>query len=142
MPVPVALEEFARIVFALQLEEFLELRERRLYLAPERVAVVRRVIAATMAQADVDQRAERIGGADEAGARALDVEVEDHARIGLLRPGEEALAVLLDPPHGAVDDLGLGAKRVRAHLGHERLERLALAVDLGDHLGAATGRAP
>ena len=95
MPVPVALEEFARIVFALQLEEFLELRERRLYLAPERVAVVRRVIAATVAQADVDQRAERIGGADEAGARALDVQVEDHARIGLLRPGEEAFAAFL-----------------------------------------------
>ncbi len=94
-----------------------------------------------MLEPDVDQAAEHVARLDQAARGVLDVHVEDHARIRLARPGHEALAVLLDQAHRAVDDVHLVAPRVVAHLGHEALERLALAIDLGDRLGGLDLRA-
>ena len=65
------------------------------------------------------------------------MQVEDDAGVGLRRPGEEALLVLLDQPHRAVDDLHLLAARIAGDLGHERRQRVALAENLGDPFGAA-----
>src|SRR5688500_10886262 len=55
VPVPLALVELVRVVLALELEEVLHLREAGLDLALQRVAVIGRVVAAAVAQADVDQ---------------------------------------------------------------------------------------
>src|SRR5438105_23248 len=103
-----------------------ERREARLDLAAQSVAVVGGEIAAAVAKADVDQAAQGVRSADHAGARALDVQVEDDAGVGPSCPGEEAFAVLFDEAHRAVDDLEALAQRVAAHLGHECLERCAL----------------
>src|SRR5712664_1044573 len=128
MPVPVALEQLLRVVLALELEELEELREAGLDLLAQGVAVIGGVVAAAVLDADVDQAPEGVAGADRAARGVLDVQIEDHAGVGLLRPGEEALAVLLDEPHRAVDDLDALAARIVAHAGHEGLERVALAV--------------
>src|SRR5688572_1415870 len=126
VPVPLALEQLLRVVLALELEELLQLREARVDLAAQAVAVVGRVIAAAVLDADVDQPPEHVARLDQAARGVLDVHVEDHAGVGLARPGEEGLAVLLDQPDGAVDDVDLVALRVVAHLHHEALERVAL----------------
>src|SRR5687767_11331640 len=131
MPVPLALVELLRIVLALELEELLELGIAGVDLAAQRVAVVGRVVAAARAKADVDQAPQRVGAADRAAGRMLDMQVEDDAGVGLARPGEEALVVLLDEAHRAVDDVEVVAARMLAHLAHEALERVPLAVDLG-----------
>src|SRR6185295_19811056 len=133
--VPLALEELVWIVLALELEEFLHLRIAGVDLAAQGEAVVGGVVAAAVTQAEVDQPPQRVGAADHAARGVLDVQVEDDAGVGLARPGEEALAVLLDQAHGAVDDVPGVAPGVFAHLVHEGLERLALDVDLGDRLG-------
>src|SRR6185295_13613449 len=139
--VPLALEQLLRVVLELELEEFGHLREAGVDLAPQAVAVIGRVVAAAVLEADVDQAPEHVARLDQTAGGVLDVHVEDHARVGLARPGHEALAVLLDQAHGAVDDLHLVAPRVVAHIGHEALERVALAVDLGDRLGRLDLRA-
>src|SRR5918992_92140 len=141
MPVPLALEKFLRVVLQLELQEFLHLREAGVDLAAQPVAVVGREVAAAVLEPDVDQAPEHVARLDEAARRVLDVHVEDDARIGPARPRHEALAVLLDQAHGAVDDVDLVAARVVAHVRHEALERVALAVDLGDRLGGADLRA-
>src|ERR1051325_10956598 len=135
VPVPLALEELVRVVLALELEELRHLRVAGVDLAAQRVAVVGGVVAAAVAQPEVDQAPQRVGAADHPAGGVLDVQVEDDAGVGLARPGEEALAVLLDQAHRAVDDVPGVHARVLAHLGHEALELLALDVDLADRLG-------
>src|SRR5687767_14529883 len=141
VPEPLALEQLLRVVLELELEEFLQLRVAGVHLAAQAVAVVGRVVAAAVLEADVDQAPEHVARLDQAAGGVLDVHVEDHAGVGLARPRQEALAVLLDEAHGAVDDVDLVAPRIVAHLHHEALELLALAVDLGDRLGALHLRA-
>src|SRR3954464_10140653 len=135
MAVPLALEEVVGIVLALELEELRHLRVAGFDLAAQGKAIVGGVVAAAVTQTEVDQAPQRIGAADDAPGGVLDVQVEDHAGVGLARPGEEALAVLLDQAHRAVDEVHCVAPGVLAHFGHEGLERLALDVDLGDRLG-------
>src|SRR6185295_15939325 len=134
VPVPLALEELVGIVLALELEEFRHLRVAGVDLAAQGEAVVGGVVAAAVAQAQVDQAPRRVGAADHAAGGVLDVQVEDDAGVGLARPGEEALAVLLDQAHCAVDDVPGVLARVLAHLAHEALELLTLDVDLADRL--------
>src|SRR5262245_4393823 len=133
VPVPLALEELFRFVRALELKDLVHLRIAGVDLAAQRVAVVGGVVAAAVAQADVDQAPQRVAAADHAAGGVLDVQVEDDAGVGLARPGEEALGVLLDQPHGAVDDVDAFATSVVAHLAHELLQGVALAVDRGAH---------
>src|SRR5205823_4150494 len=132
VPVPVALEQLFRVVLALELEEVGKLRVAGVDLATQRVPVIRRIPAAAVLDAQVDQAAELVAGADQAARGVLDVQVEDDAGVGLTRPGEEALLVLLDEPHRAGDDLHLLAARIAGDLGHERRQRVALAENLGD----------
>src|SRR5262245_61012723 len=135
MAVPLALEELVGIVFALELEELRHLRIAGIDLAAQRVAVIGRVVAAAVAQAQVDQAPQRVGAADHAAGGVLDVQVEDDAGVGLARPGEEALAVRLDQAHRAVDDVPGVDSPILPHFGHEALELVALDVDLADRLG-------
>src|SRR5919106_2009843 len=100
VPIPLALEQLVRIVLALELEELLQLRVAGIDLPAQRVAVVGRVIAAAVLQADVDQAPEYVARLDEAACRVHDVHVEDDAGVGAARPRQEALAVLLDQTHG------------------------------------------
>src|SRR5918996_989624 len=122
VPVPLALEELLFVVLALELHHLRQARVAGLDLAADGVAVVGREIAAAVLDADVDQAPEDIARLDETAGRVLDVYVEDDARVRPARPGHEALAVLLDEPYGAVDDVDLVAARVFAHFGHEGLE--------------------
>jgi hypothetical protein len=76
------------------------------------VAVVGGEVAAAVPQGEIDHAAELVAGADQAGAVVLDVQVEDDAGVGLLRPGQEALLVRLDQADGAVDDVDARQARV------------------------------
>src|SRR5262245_23174560 len=60
--VPLALEQLLRVVLPLQLEHLRQARMARLDLAPDRVAVVGRVVAAAVLEADVDQPPEHVAG--------------------------------------------------------------------------------
>src|SRR5688572_12604856 len=91
--VPVALEELVLVVLALEPEEIAELREAGVDLVAQRVAVIRRVVAAAVLDGEVEQAAELVARADEAGAGVLGVHREAHAGVGLARPREEALGV-------------------------------------------------
>src|SRR5687767_5678248 len=103
VPEPLALEELLRVVLELELQEILQLGIAGVDLAAQRIAVVGREVAAAVLEADVDQAAEHVARLDQAAGVVLDVHVEDHAGVGLARPGQEALAVLLDQADGAVD---------------------------------------
>src|SRR5213594_3885604 len=103
--IPVALEPPLGVVMALQLQELDELRVAGLDLRPRRPVMVGQVIAAAVLNRPVDEAAE-------VARRLLDrlrivrrVQVEDDARIALLRPEEKALIVLLNEADGAVDDV-------------------------------------
>src|SRR5882724_5912972 len=139
--VPLALEQLAGVVPALELQELPELRIAGLDLPSLGVPVIGRVIAAAGLDAEIDEPSKRIGGAGHALLRVLDVQVEDHASVWLFRPGEEALPVLLDQADGAVNDVHLVLAGERACIGHEALEGIALAVDLGDRLCGRVRRA-
>src|SRR3990172_8167139 len=104
MAVPVALENLGGGVFALEIEKVRELRIAGLDLLAGGVLVVGREVAAAVPDADVDQAPERVRGMADSFRRVRDVQVEDDAGVGLLRPREEALAVLLDEADRAVDD--------------------------------------
>src|SRR5918995_490137 len=69
VPVPLALEQFLRVVLELELQEILQLRKAGVDLAAQRVAVVGRVVAAAVFEADVDQAAEYVARLDEAARR-------------------------------------------------------------------------
>src|SRR5881296_3269357 len=134
--IPVALEQLLGVVPALQLQEVDELRVAGLDLRPRRPVMVGQVITAAVLDRPVDEAAE-------IARRLLDrlgivrrVQVEDDARVALLRPGEEALVVLLDEADGAVNNVRAALAKVLADALHEIDERIPRDVDLGDHLGA------
>src|SRR6267142_616797 len=79
VPVPVALEQLFGVVLALELEEVGELRVARVDLATQGVPVIRRVPAAAVLDAQIDQAAELVASADQAARGVLDVQVEDDA---------------------------------------------------------------
>src|SRR5687768_18154548 len=58
VPEPLALEQLLRVVLELELEEFLQLRVAGVHLAAQAVAVIGRVVAAAVLEADVDQAPE------------------------------------------------------------------------------------
>src|SRR5215813_4892419 len=81
VPVPLALEQVVRVVLALELEELRHLRIAGVDLAAQRVAVIGGVVAAAVAQPEVDQAPQRVGAADHPAGGVLDVQVEDDAGV-------------------------------------------------------------
>ena len=75
MAVPVALEQLFLVVLALEQQELPEAGVADVDLLAQRVAVVGEVVAAAVLDADVDQPAEGVAGADRAARRVLDVRV-------------------------------------------------------------------
>src|SRR5438093_7248332 len=125
--VPVALEPLLGVVPALQLQEVDELRVAGLDLRPRRPVMVGQVITAAVLDRPVDEAAE-------IARRLLDrlgivrrVQVEDDARVALLRPGEEALVVLLAERDGSVDDVPTARAQVLADALHAIDQRLPTA---------------
>ena len=88
-------------------------------------------------EAAIDEPAELLLGLFDPRRIRHDVNVEDDAGKGLLRPREERLGVALDQTDGAVDQIGLLLEEVRADIGEEPYQSVARHVYLRDHLGAA-----
>src|SRR5213593_2111432 len=116
-----------------RLEGVDELRVAGLDLRPRRPVMVGQVITAAVLDRPVDEAAE-------IARRLLDrlgivcrVQVEDDARVALLRPGEEALVVLLDEADGSVDDVPTARAQVLANALHEIDQRIPADVDFADH---------
>src|SRR5215208_2780436 len=84
--IPLALEQFLRIVFKLELEKILQLRVARVDLPAQAVAVVGGVVAAAVLQAEVNQAAHHVARLDQPARGVLDMHIEDHAGVGLARP--------------------------------------------------------
>src|SRR6187549_3905842 len=99
--------------------------------------MVCQVIAAAPLLSHVDEVPEGLLRPLDAVARVHDMEVEDDARIWLLRPGEKTLVVLLDEANGAVHDWNAVCAKEGRDLSHERRQRGARHVDLGNHFRRA-----
>src|SRR6185295_11710857 len=108
-PVPITLKPLLRIVPLLRRQEFPQSRMAGLHLIAARPAVIGEEVAAAALDGEIGQRAERVGRAFLSFRGVLHAEVEDDTGPGLPRPGEGALAVALDQPHRAVDDVGAAA---------------------------------
>src|SRR6266498_2177169 len=113
--IPRALEGLTGVVFALQPQELGQLRIAGLHLGPARPAVIGEEIAAAIFDGAAYQPAEIASGLANATLGVGHVQVHDRAGPGLARPGEKALAVLLDEADRSVDHLGLMLAEVRAH---------------------------
>src|SRR6476620_12804125 len=107
MAVPVALESFVGVVLALEAQKLGELRIAAKDLLARAERVIREEPAAVSPSGDVDEAAERGGRVLPSLGRVRRVQVEDRARVGPLRPREEALVVTLDEPDRAVDAVDL-----------------------------------
>ena len=103
--------------------------------------MVGEVIAAAVLNAEIDERAKRVGGRRNAFRRVLDVQVENDARIRLARPRQKRLVVLLDQAHRPVDDVRLAIAEDRAPILHECGQPRPFNVDLRDHFGCLVRRA-
>src|SRR5688500_19795584 len=95
--VPVALKALCRIVFALEPEEFRQLRITGFNLIAPRVTMVRQIVPAAALDPHVDEIAKRLGRACLTLRGVHDVESGDEARVRLRRPREKTLIILLDP---------------------------------------------
>src|SRR2546430_9298237 len=85
--VPVALESLVGIEATLGAEELRELRVARLHLLACREPMIRQVVAPTVAPPQVDEMAELVRRALHLLRGVDDVQVENHARIGVPGPG-------------------------------------------------------
>src|SRR3984893_3576307 len=62
------------------------------------------------------------------------MQVQDRARVRLLRPRHKALIIALDKTHRAIDKLHPVFTKVFSHLIEKSLEHRSWNVNLGDHL--------
>ncbi len=81
--------------------------------------MVGEVIAASMRDRMVNQSNEGARGVDKRRSVVIDVQVEDHARIGLARPWQSALCIRLDQANRAVYEVGGVTYKVASHIVHE-----------------------
>ena len=115
MAVPIALEDLARIVAPLEAQELGHLRVAGLDLPAGRPAVVGEIVAAAELDGAVDQAAEVVSGLAQAVLVMIHVQVHDGADPRFARPGEKALAVLLDETDRPVDELRAVLPEIRAY---------------------------
>src|SRR5688500_922411 len=132
--IPLALKSLVRIVLPLEAEELGELRvaPEHLLARPERV--VGEEPAAAAARRHVDQPPEGRAGVGQPVGRVTRVQVEDRARIRLLRPREEAFVVTFDEANRSVNAVDVVCAKVVCGFDQKVVERLTRHVQLADDL--------
>src|SRR3954467_3142296 len=101
--IPFALESLVGVVLPFEAQKLRELRIAAQDLVTCAERVIRQEPAAVSPSRDVDEAAECGGRVLAPFGRVRGVQIEDRARIGLLRPRQEALVITFDQPDRAVD---------------------------------------
>src|SRR5687768_1788245 len=115
--IPLALKSLLGVEPSLEPQEIHELRICGQNLLPSGPAMVGQKVAATVGKAAVDQLQKILPRFFHALRSGRNVEIEDRARVGLLRPRQHRLGVALDETNSSINELSAGPLEIVASVG-------------------------
>ena len=139
MCVPVTLKTFFRVILALQFKEITELRIAALDLFASSVPGVGQVVRAPAAYRHINEPTESIRRVLQTLRAVNSVQIEDGARIGLLRPRQEAFVIAFDNADRAINQIDCVLAKILAYFSSKAWKHGPWHVDFRDDFSGRIG---